>query len=353
MGRLARALLAIPLAEVRVDRRGFRVTRPDVRERLEAIGEAFVSGYHAALETPGLVVLERALAGIDNERRGFAYEGAAMALAVIDAMARWRAPRWREFLDGPGEPHAYMVHVGAGWAMARVGPLARRVEQTMDPLLRPLAYDGFGFHEAYFHAERYSNGQRPPAALEGDQRHAFDQGLGRGFWFVESADPARVAQRIETFADERRDDLWSGVGLACAYAGSADAAALADLRASAGDRAPWMAQGAAFAAKARLRAGNPAPHTRAACEALAALDDIAAARVTDEALVGAPDYEQWRRRIRDQLASGVAIGDARPIANGTAAPRVAATDGATNGDAANGGPTRVGSPWPAPAGSSS
>lgn len=305
---LARALFGIPLAEVRVERRGFRVTRAETRERLEAIGETFVFGYHSALEASGLAALERALEGVPAERRGFAYEGAAMALAIVDSLARWRRPVWRAFLDGPGERHAYMVHVGAGWAMARLGALAGRVERVMDPMLRSLAYDGFGFHEAYFHASRWSSGAPAPRRFAADERHAFDQGLGRGFWFVEGADPERVAQRIAAFAPERRDDLWSGVGLASAYAGAIGPTALEDLRARAGSHAPWLAQGAAFAAKARLRAGNPAAHTRAACAVLAGVDDPSAARVTDEALARASDYEDWRRRVRDQLGSIVAHG---------------------------------------------
>lgn len=308
MGFLTRALFAIPSSEVRVDRRGFQVGAPETRSRLESIGEAFVAGYHAALEESRPAPLARRLDGLDRERVGFSYEGAAMALALVDAMIPWRRSRWRAFLDGPGEPHAYMVHVGAGWALARLGAPVRRLIPDMDPLLRWLAFDGFGFHEGYFHWSRYAGGGPAPSSLTGYERRAFDQGLGRSLWFVDGADPGRVARDVADFDHERHADLWSGVGLASTYAGGADPTALASLRAHAGTHAAWLAQGAAFAAKARWRAGNATAHTRAACETLCAIDDRAAAEITDVALLdrdgnGASEYESWRRRVRDRLVA--------------------------------------------------
>jgi hypothetical protein len=207
-----------------------------------------------------------------------------------------------------------MVHVGAGWAMARLGPLLHGLRSCMDPLIGWLAYDGLGFHQAYFHWRRHANGEPAPRSLAGYARRAFDQGLGRGLWFVEGADPVRVSAAVDRFAADRRSDLWSGVGLASAYAGGADRAALAGLRDRAGEHAAWLAQGAAFAAQARRRAGNPATHTSIATEVLCGLDDAAAARVTGdelepavaerfEASTGA-DYQAWRSRVRDRFAGG-------------------------------------------------
>jgi hypothetical protein len=313
MGHLARTLLGIPPSAVTVSRRGFRVDDAAVADRLESIGRAFVTGYHAALETPRPAPLAGRLERLDAELRGFAYEGAAMGLALMDALTRPRRPRWRAFLDGPGEPHAYMVHVGAGWAMARLGPLLHGLRSRMDPLIGWLAYDGLGFHQAYFHWRRHGNGEPVPRSLAGYARRAFDQGLGRGLWFAQGADPARVSDTMARFAAERRSDLWSGVGLASAYAGGADRAALGRLRESAGEHAAWLAQGAAFAAQARRRAGNPAPHTSIACEVLCGLDDASAARVTGEELEPAAslrfdasagsDYQAWRCRVRDRFAA--------------------------------------------------
>ena len=151
-------------------------------------------------------------------------------------------------------------------------------------------------------------GGETPATLSGYARRAFDQGLGRSLWFCEGADPGRIALAIAGLAPERRADLWSGVGLAAAYAGGAGEAALEALPRLAGRFAPHLAQGAAFAAKARDRAGNAAPHTALACRALCGMEAGEAARVTDEALDAlpadgeVPAFEAWRARVRARFA---------------------------------------------------
>jgi hypothetical protein len=307
---LRRRLLGISPGETSVARRGFEVRDPRVVERLEAIGGAFLGGYHAALETRDEHDLGSRLEETEAERRGFAYEGAAMGLLLLDALTPWARGRWRRFARGPGAAHIYMVHVGAGWALARLPGGFRRSWLPFDPLLHWLAYDGYGFHEGYFHrARRVSNGEIP-ASLSGYALRAFDQGLGRSLWFGEGADPGRVSAAFSALAPGRRGDLWSGVGLAAAYAGGADAAALESLPRLAGAFAAHVAQGAAFAAKARERAGNPAAHTALACRALCGMDAASAARVTDDALESLPGdgetpaFETWRARVRERFAPG-------------------------------------------------
>jgi hypothetical protein len=245
---------------------------------------------------------------IELEFRGFAYEGAGMALALLDRLTPWNRGRLRAFLDGPGDRHAYMVHVGAGWALARHG---RRVDRTLaelDPLLGWLVVDGYGFHEGYFHSDRFIDRQEPPQRLDGYARRVFDQGLGRCIWFVDGADTVRIPERIGRFEPSRRADLWSGVGLACAYAGGADREGVESLAIASGPYRPCVAQGAAFAAKARQRAGNPSDQTELACRVLCGVPAQRAAEWTDVALVdltdseAEPRFEIWRRRIQERCA---------------------------------------------------
>jgi hypothetical protein len=204
-----------------------------------------------------------------------------------------------------------MLHVGAGWAFARL-PWIRwnpsRALAKLDPLLCWLALDGYGFHEGYFHWRQSIRGQSIPKGLSGYAQRVFDQGLGRSLWFVESIDPERVAQTIATFAAYRRADLWSGVGLACAYAGGADSTALVILRELAGEHIVAVAQGAAFAAEARRLAGNPVAHCDAACRALCHMPAEQAAAIPREERQqlprdgSVPSYEAWRQRVQQRLA---------------------------------------------------
>src|SRR5262249_6440948 len=143
--------------------------------------------------------------------------------------------------------------------------------------------------------------------IRGYARRAFDQGLGRSLWFVNCADAKRIAGTIAQFDEPRRADLWSGIGLACAYAGAYAGTDLDELFAAAHKYRPELAQGAAFAAKARLRAGNLVPHTERACEAFCGTSAREAAEITDYALKDLPQhgpdpaFELWRRRIQGEF----------------------------------------------------
>lgn len=100
---------------------------------------------------------------------------------------------------------------------------------------------------------------------------------------------------------------WSGIGLACAYTGGCDDEGIRALSAAAASHRIHLAQGTAFAAKARARAGNMTAHTERACGLLCGVAAPKAADVTDSALAGLPrdgkveTYEGWRTRTRELL----------------------------------------------------
>jgi len=320
--RLIQPLLRIPRAEVTFEQRGFYTGNWAVQSHLERAGNAFLDGYHAALETPMPSRLPRLLDNdVESEFQGFAYEGASMCLTLLDALLPGRSQRLPRFLAGPGSAHVYMGHVGVGWALARLRRRVERPLQRLDPLLRWLAVDGYGFHEGYFHWPRTVGDHHVPRHLSGYAQRAFDQGLGRSLWFVEGADVERIFRTIASFPRSRHADLWSGVGLACAYAGGVERTDVETLRNLAESHTLQLAQGAAFAAEARERAGNLTPHTERACQVLCEISAPAAAKVTrdtaadlvedpDESaieMIGNPPYECWRQRIQAQLAQEVTV----------------------------------------------
>ena len=308
LGQFRRRLFGLSARSVDFQQRGFRETSPVVRKRLENAGGTFLTGYHFALESDSPDELVAKLAAVELELRGFAFEGAAMGLALLDFLTPWRRDRIRQFLRDAGDAHAYMIHVGVGWVWARVPFGFRRAQKQLDPLLGWLAYDGWGFHEGFFHWPKYITGQPAPQKLSGYERRVFDQGLGRSFWFVNGGNIELVAQTISNFPADRQSDLWSGIGLAATYAGIVNEAALAELRDKAGEFQPPLAQGAAFAAKARQRAGNLTDYNGQATRILCGLSAENAARITDEALENlpadaeVPAYEIWRCRIQRHFA---------------------------------------------------
>jgi hypothetical protein len=100
---------------------------------------------------------------------------------------------------------------------------------------------------------------------------------------VKGADVAAVASAIDAFPAARRGDLWSGAGLACAYAGGCGRAAIESLRAAADGHLPALAQGVAFAAKTRQRAANLNPHTEIVCRLICGNTAEETAAITDAA----------------------------------------------------------------------
>lgn len=310
LGNIRQKLLGISPAEASFVRRGF--WHGPARDRLELIGVVFLQGYQLALEETDPRELAPRLNLINAELLGFAFEGAAMSLALQDILTPWKKDRWHCFMQHGGAKHTYMSHVGVGWALARLQRWRPRHKHLTDPLLRWLAVDGYGFHEGYFHWQRFIRDHALPERLAGYSRRVFDQGVGRSLWFVNGAEVERVAATIANFPAARRADVWSGVGLACAYAGGVESSAIEALSTAAAPYKSQLAQGACFAAKTRQRAGNPAEHTELACRILCSLSADDAAEVTDTALINlprdgeVPSYEIWRQRIQARFSNEVA-----------------------------------------------
>lgn len=308
-------LFRINPREVTFLRRGFHISSDERQAHLEQIGTAFLSGYHRALDCRNLVELAECLATVDSEYQGFSYEGAAMGLGLLDHLSLWKSQRWNEFLTGPARSHRYVVHVGLGWVVARLPWLKWTPEKAivgLDPLLKWLVIDGYGFHEGYFHWRKWSPETRRRPQIRGYAGNAFDQGLGRCLWFVCGGDVQRAVSFITEFDANRQSDLWSGLGLACAYAGKPTEDDLKFLIKHAAGHLLHFQQGVTFGAEARELAGIPTLHTEQVCRVTCGLSAAEAARITYMALPAEtdhsdalPSYEKWRSQIREILREEV------------------------------------------------
>ncbi|TDD35507.1 DUF1702 family protein [Actinomadura sp. KC06] len=338
LGSVRRLVLAPSLRDVTFVERGFPAAPAPATEHLEAIPQSVVCGFEWGIDASGLWELQRRLDMVTPELRGFAYEGATMACTVRDVMPG-RGGRAHELLAGPGRAHIFLAYIGIGFAMAR---LPRMMWKKVLPDLKDsgyypemnwLAVDGYGFDLAYFDVKRWVRGQERPASYpwQGFPDYfprAVDQGIGRALWFICGAQVADVGAAVRRFASGRHADLWSGVGLAAAFAGGSDPAGLAALADEAGEHRAELAQGAVFALKARSYAGHVPPSGEQAASALVGMpvpaivdlaDDTAPAGGrtdgrangrADGQADGVPRYEHWRRNVRERLA---ALGPSRHI----------------------------------------
>lgn len=316
LGSLRGLVLAPSLEEVSFSGRGFGVTPTPATDRLEAVPQAVVCGFEWAIAAHDLTDLNRRLRLVEEEQRGFAYEGATMAYTILDTV---RGHRTRELLDGPGEKHILLAYIGIGFAMARLPrPLWKKVlpdlRSRYHPTMSWLAVDGYGFDRAYFDTERWVDRQEVPNPYPwlGSPSYflrAVDQGIGRALWFISGADPGKVSAAVHRFAASRQADLWSGVGLAATFAGGCPPEGMAQVRKAAGDHWAELALGAVFAVKARTHAGFVPEHTVLANEQLTSLSIEGASALADRTEVDAygsgptPQYEIWRRRIRAHFAA--------------------------------------------------
>lgn len=315
LGSIRGLVLAPSLEDVSFAGRGFGVLPTPATDRLEAVPQAVVCGFEWAIAAHDLTDVKRRLRLVDEEQRGFAYEGATMAYTILDTI---RGNRTRDLLSGPGEKHILLAYIGIGFAMARLPrPLWKKVLPELPSRYHPtmswLAVDGYGFDRAYFDTERWVDRQEIPAPYpwQGSPEYflrAVDQGIGRALWFICGADPDKVSAAVRRFATGRQADLWSGVGLAATFAGGCPPDGLAQVRKSAGEHWAELALGSVFAVKARTYAGFVPEHTAMANEQLSSLSIEGASALADRTEVDAqgsgpqPQYEIWRRRIRAHFA---------------------------------------------------
>lgn len=314
-GALRRRVLTPNVSATRLDVRGFPEKDPQSRDLLETVGRTFLHGYALAAEASTPRDAEAGLEEVPTRFRGFAYEGAGMGFAIRDGLPGGRHDHTARFLAGRADEHVYMVYVGIGWAMARLPKFRWPDSRTLDPLMIPLALDGYGFHQAYFKTEKYVRQQYreptfpwpagPDAAYS---PRAIDQGIGRALWFVACTDPNRCADLIDGFAPERRADLYSGAGLAATYAGGGSEQELRTFWDRAGEHRPGVAQASVFAAEARMRAGLVVPHTGLATEVFCGTTPEQAAAMSlaarpDQPEGDLPAYEVWRQRVAAEFVS--------------------------------------------------
>ncbi len=211
--------------------------------------------------------------------------------------------------DRHGARSEYLMAVGSGWGMARLPWRRRAAAAAFNPALCGLAFDGHGFHDAYF---------APQKALAGKLRRyrgmaaaSYDAGIGRALWFLASGTGEEAVRLVRVFDGARHADLVAGLGLAMGYAGEAQAADWKAVTAGFPQLRPHLLQGLAFAAEAHRRAGTtPAGVTLGAAAAARLpadrLSDIARdlrpAPGTTVPEAGLAAHDGWRRAITDILA---------------------------------------------------
>jgi hypothetical protein len=299
----------------------YRECPPEVAGRLEYVFECFIGGYNLALASRSNAALARELdAGFDSHHVGFAYEGAGMALALLDLLNLRSTNRLQSFITREAVNHDYITVVGAGLAAARAPWAWSRLKSyvaKLDPLVSWCMPDGFGFHQGFFYPERFvDRHEGAPEDFTLDARRLFDSGVARSLWWTCGASPELIARTISGFEEERRPELWCGIGIACAYAGGDNGDSLAGLRELSHKYLVHFLSGLPFAARMRQKAGTASPVTEEACRRLLARSADEAASMAGRLLqrafellgdrVGREGYGFVRRGLAELLGAETA-----------------------------------------------
>lgn len=230
-----------------------------------------------------------------------------MGVAVVDALPL-RKPMLPAFVAALDSRYTYLVHVGCGWAIARVPWRRKQILASLNTLHRWLAIDGLGFHDTYFYHKRILAEWRREQT--GYAARAYDQGVGRALWFVAGGSTASAIRLILGFPYERRSDLWSGLGLAMAYAGPASQAEAVTAFAAADRDAASYAQGVAFACEAHALALHAPIHTDVVARSIWDLSASELAGLVRDARAGLstapsdpPQYQNWRDSVTQAFLS--------------------------------------------------
>ncbi len=272
--RLKSLVLSLPHKEASFSRRGFPGMGSPSREHLETILHAFIDGYNLAVVESDTSELARRLnSSIAPEFVGFAYEGTGLYFALMDLLIPGSA-RLEAFTHSDGTPHDYIAMVGAGFAISRMPLALHRLEsyqKRLDELTAFCLADGYGFHEGFFQWKSFVDGRKPaPASLNLQNRRLYDSGVARAMWWVYGADPVSIATAISRFDEERRPEMWAGIGVALSYAsaGPANPNPSSKLLELSGPYRYDLLSGIPFAAHMRWKGKNPAPWTERACSEL-------------------------------------------------------------------------------------
>jgi hypothetical protein len=325
LGSILKRITAPDVTDALFVKRGFDTSDAPAREQLEYSALQLMIGYEFGVEQRDHAGLVARLETLQQEYRGFAYEGAVMGLAVRDFMSPAPGNKATEsFLAGPrydsapGSKHIFTGYLGIGFALARLpkflwGRALPDQRKLVDhPSLRWMILDGYGFHLAYFEPHKYVDEQYvarryplwEPASYA---NRVIDQGIGRAMWFVHGGNVERLLAAYARFPESRQADLFAGAGVAAGYAGGIAADALDRLVQGAGRYRPDLAQGAVFALRARVVSDLVTPHNELASQVICGFSaqeasDLAARRILDlpDDATGAT-YELFRQSIQDHF----------------------------------------------------
>jgi len=206
-----------------------------IEENIETVVSTFQKGRELAESGLPLDELISKLNDFEPRYRSVAFEGASMGVALTD----WK--NWSEYASAT-KKHTTQVHIGLGWVVAERPPkspeggldLYLTLEQIA-PEMRVKVLDGVGYWHGLFQRRATIRTQQIPEFTTPEYQAGFDQGVGRAIWYITKGEVAKVVNIINHFSEDRRPNLWQGIGVASTFVGGCSDELISELKSVAGE----------------------------------------------------------------------------------------------------------------------
>ncbi|MCF8460314.1 MAG: DUF1702 family protein [Flavobacteriales bacterium] len=221
-----------------------------ISENIETVVSTFQKGRELAESGLSLDELISKLNDFEPRYRSVAFEGASMGVALTD----WKS--WAEYAKR-AEKHGTQVHIGLGWAIAQppkspeggtssplnppkgdlASPPQLDLASTLSQIeqeLRVKVLDGVGYWHGLFQRRATIRTQQIPEFITAEYQAGFDHGVGRAIWYITKGEVDKVANIISHFSEDRRPNLWQGIGVALTFVGGCPDELIAELKSAAG-----------------------------------------------------------------------------------------------------------------------
>ncbi|MBI1289305.1 MAG: DUF1702 family protein [Flavobacteriales bacterium] len=207
-----------------------------ITENIVTVVATFQKGRTLSEQELGLDELIAELNKFEPRYRSVAFEGASVGVALANSMETWKV-----YAEKTAK-HATQVHIGLGWAIAEQPPKSpkgglelRDTLSQIAPEMQVKVLDGFGYWNGLFQRRATIRTQQIPENITPEYQAGFDQGVGRAIWYVTKGEVSKVVNILNHFSEDRRPNLWQGIGVASTYVGGCSNELISELKSAAGE----------------------------------------------------------------------------------------------------------------------
>jgi hypothetical protein len=238
----------------------------NVTDKMALIQSIFIDSKEKGLSITKLNELNASLLTTNPEFISLGYEAAAMGVALKSIEQTNSLKIWDDFYQNYGKNHASQVHVGLGWALSELNSDLSSYLVAFDPFLKYRVIDGYAYYDAKFKRRQAVRMQQIPEKLDSLDTRAYNQGLGRCFWYNTQAEVEKLNRMINIFPKDRHYDMWRGVGVAVAYVGGIENLVLKELIKASNEHSLAFKCGIAIAIQTRTKANAIVDDTEGICK---------------------------------------------------------------------------------------